>query len=188
MDVKAIFISRPEKNQKKFYNGKYKAHIVKIQVVVNNKGIPMDIRGLYPGTKHDITIWKHSALDLEGSRLFADNAYVGVPNSVLLTPFKHASLYDSINGKRRKTSLRFTRFERQWNRVHRRWRSRVEHYIGFLSRFRIVGSKFRGKRIMESDLLPSAIKILSNLDAWYLSEHSFRPIPSVAWFPVPPSH
>eukprot|EP00727_Mastigamoeba_balamuthi_P001404 m51a1_g11260 hypothetical protein (370) ;mRNA; f:14461-26061 len=32
----------PDKKQNKFYNGKYKGHVVKIQVVVNNQGIPMD--------------------------------------------------------------------------------------------------------------------------------------------------
>eukprot|EP00727_Mastigamoeba_balamuthi_P008927 m51a1_g4657 hypothetical protein (92) ;mRNA; r:50313-60205 len=46
VDVKAIDISRPSKKQDKFYNGKYKGHVVKIQVVVNNQGIPMDVQGL----------------------------------------------------------------------------------------------------------------------------------------------
>eukprot|EP00727_Mastigamoeba_balamuthi_P014247 m51a1_g9445 putative purine nucleoside phosphorylase (441) ;mRNA; r:462433-479219 len=36
------------KKQDKFYNGKYKGHVVKIQVVVNNQGIPMDIQGFAP--------------------------------------------------------------------------------------------------------------------------------------------
>eukprot|EP00727_Mastigamoeba_balamuthi_P011080 m51a1_g6595 hypothetical protein (819) ;mRNA; f:279679-298066 len=30
--------------QDKFYNGKYKRHVVKIQVVINNQGIPMDVQ------------------------------------------------------------------------------------------------------------------------------------------------
>eukprot|EP00727_Mastigamoeba_balamuthi_P000970 m51a1_g10870 hypothetical protein (110) ;mRNA; r:28980-39293 len=34
----------------KFYNGKYKVHVVKIQVVINNQGIPMDVGGLYKGS------------------------------------------------------------------------------------------------------------------------------------------
>eukprot|EP00727_Mastigamoeba_balamuthi_P000959 m51a1_g10860 hypothetical protein (704) ;mRNA; r:4089-23025 len=51
VDVKAIDISRPSKKQDKFYNGKYKGHVVKIQVVVNNQGIPMDVQGLYEGGK-----------------------------------------------------------------------------------------------------------------------------------------
>eukprot|EP00727_Mastigamoeba_balamuthi_P011690 m51a1_g7143 hypothetical protein (252) ;mRNA; r:306549-313435 len=37
------------KKQNKFYNGKYKGHVVKIQVVVNNQGIPMDVQGLFKG-------------------------------------------------------------------------------------------------------------------------------------------
>eukprot|EP00727_Mastigamoeba_balamuthi_P002279 m51a1_g12048 hypothetical protein (83) ;mRNA; r:1300-4170 len=45
VDVKAIDISWPSKKQDKFYNGKYKGHVVKIQVVVNNQGIPMDVQG-----------------------------------------------------------------------------------------------------------------------------------------------
>eukprot|EP00727_Mastigamoeba_balamuthi_P001417 m51a1_g11272 hypothetical protein (289) ;mRNA; r:3064-26138 len=65
----------PSKKQDKFYNGKYKGHVVKIQVVVNNQGIPMDVQGL------------------------------------------------------------------------------VEHYLGFMSRFNIVGKKFKGKKVMSNDLL-----------------------------------
>eukprot|EP00727_Mastigamoeba_balamuthi_P011221 m51a1_g6721 hypothetical protein (77) ;mRNA; r:162616-166632 len=45
VDVKAIDISRPSKKQDKLYNGKYKGHVVKIQVVVNNQGIPMNVQG-----------------------------------------------------------------------------------------------------------------------------------------------
>eukprot|EP00727_Mastigamoeba_balamuthi_P010212 m51a1_g5813 hypothetical protein (234) ;mRNA; f:164055-178086 len=45
VDVKAIDISWPSKKQDKFYNGKYKGHVVKIQVVVNNQGIPMNVQG-----------------------------------------------------------------------------------------------------------------------------------------------
>eukprot|EP00727_Mastigamoeba_balamuthi_P010956 m51a1_g6483 hypothetical protein (94) ;mRNA; r:126444-128247 len=65
----------PSKKQDKFYNGKYKGHVVKIQVVVNNQGIPMDVQGL------------------------------------------------------------------------------VEHYLGFMSRFNIVGKKYKGKKVMSNDLL-----------------------------------
>eukprot|EP00727_Mastigamoeba_balamuthi_P011251 m51a1_g6749 hypothetical protein (231) ;mRNA; r:3212-17864 len=79
------------KKQDKFYNGKYKGHVVKIQVVVNNQGIPMDVQGL------------------------------------------------------------------------------VEHYLGFMFQFNIVGKKFKGKKVMSNDLLRSAITIITNLDAWYLS-------------------
>eukprot|EP00727_Mastigamoeba_balamuthi_P001594 m51a1_g11431 hypothetical protein (76) ;mRNA; r:3423-3744 len=53
---KAIDISRPSKKQDKFYNGKYKGHVVKIQVVVNNQGIPMDVQGLYEEVCHDLKI------------------------------------------------------------------------------------------------------------------------------------
>eukprot|EP00727_Mastigamoeba_balamuthi_P000454 m51a1_g10405 hypothetical protein (67) ;mRNA; f:13528-15230 len=52
---------RKSKKQDKFYNGKYKGHVVKIQVVVNNQGIPMDVQGLYKGVCHDLKIWQSSA-------------------------------------------------------------------------------------------------------------------------------
>eukprot|EP00727_Mastigamoeba_balamuthi_P000966 m51a1_g10867 putative helicase-like protein (130) ;mRNA; f:2931-15594 len=41
-------LDRTLKKQNKFYNGKYKGQVVKIQVV-NNQGIPMDVCGLYKG-------------------------------------------------------------------------------------------------------------------------------------------
>eukprot|EP00727_Mastigamoeba_balamuthi_P000437 m51a1_g10390 hypothetical protein (533) ;mRNA; r:28066-46081 len=49
----------PIKKQDKFYNGKYKGHVVKIQVVINNQGIPMDVQGLYKGVRHDLKIWQN---------------------------------------------------------------------------------------------------------------------------------
>ena len=74
---------------------------MKIQIIVDNRGVPIDVRGIFRGTKHDISIWRQSGLDgnLEGSRFLADNAYVGISNEILLMPFKHASLYDSVNGQ-----------------------------------------------------------------------------------------
>eukprot|EP00727_Mastigamoeba_balamuthi_P010803 m51a1_g6345 putative glycoside hydrolase family 7 protein (1712) ;mRNA; r:52690-69936 len=54
----------PSKKQNKFYNSEYKGHVFKIQVVVNNQGIPMDVQGLHEGTKepekqhtHEHVIW-----------------------------------------------------------------------------------------------------------------------------------
>eukprot|EP00727_Mastigamoeba_balamuthi_P008437 m51a1_g4215 hypothetical protein (475) ;mRNA; f:76727-79357 len=38
-----------------------------------------------------------------------------------------------------------------------------------MSRFNIVGKKFKGKKVMSNDLLRSAITIITNLDAWYLT-------------------
>eukprot|EP00727_Mastigamoeba_balamuthi_P014826 m51a1_g997 hypothetical protein (769) ;mRNA; f:548088-554906 len=37
------------KKQNKFFNGKYKGHMIKIQKVVNNQGIPMNVYGLKKG-------------------------------------------------------------------------------------------------------------------------------------------
>eukprot|EP00727_Mastigamoeba_balamuthi_P011046 m51a1_g6564 hypothetical protein (95) ;mRNA; f:140567-147856 len=47
------------KKQDKFYNGKYKGHVVQIQVVVNNQGIPMDVQGFSPADESDLAE-KHS--------------------------------------------------------------------------------------------------------------------------------
>jgi len=40
--------------------------------------------------------------------------------------------------------------------------------------------------VMKNKLLISAIKIITNLDSWYLSENPLRLIPASAWFSNPP--
>ena len=202
VDTKAIYVRRPRYHQHLLYNGKYGSHVIKIQVIVDNHGVPMDVRGPFVGRRHDVVIWRSSRpliarngsrflgtfqlfleFDLTASVLAADNGYVGVPDCILVTPFKHGSLYDSIDGRRRHHVLQFTDFERDFNVAHRRWRSRVEHYFSFMSRFSILGSRFRGHRPMVNGLLISALKIITHLDAWYLSTRPLNRIPSVAWFP-----
>ncbi len=98
-------------------------------------------------------------------------------------PFKHGSVYDSVNGQRRRVALPFSQAEREFNRAMRRWRSRVEHYIGYMSRFRILGGKFRGRDPLHNPMFLAAIKIITHLDAGWLRRNPLKPLPLVSWFP-----
>ena len=60
VDVKAILVRRPRWHQSRLYNGKYKHHVVKIQAVVDNRGVPIDIRGLFKGRRHDVRLWRRT--------------------------------------------------------------------------------------------------------------------------------
>eukprot|EP00727_Mastigamoeba_balamuthi_P000106 m51a1_g10092 hypothetical protein (2730) ;mRNA; r:4621-30254 len=42
------------KQQQLFYNGKYKGYVIKLQVIINNSGMPMDIWGPFIGMNHDL--------------------------------------------------------------------------------------------------------------------------------------
>eukprot|EP00727_Mastigamoeba_balamuthi_P012556 m51a1_g7923 hypothetical protein (3755) ;mRNA; r:9186-34133 len=74
VDVKAFYVVRPRFSQQHLYNGKYGSHVLKYQFIVDNRATPIDVH--------------------------ADNAYVGIGLDKLVCPFKHGSLYDSINGKK----------------------------------------------------------------------------------------
>ena len=58
MDTKAIDVQKPEVHQRRLYNGKYSGHVVKIQVTTDNRGVPIDLRGLHEGRRHDVRIWR----------------------------------------------------------------------------------------------------------------------------------
>eukprot|EP00727_Mastigamoeba_balamuthi_P003432 m51a1_g13086 hypothetical protein (281) ;mRNA; r:522-1540 len=169
VDVKAFYVVRPRFNQQRLYNGKYGAHVLKYQFIVDNRATPIDVRG---------------PIDQGQSRFLADNAYVGIGLDKLVCPFKHGSLYDSINGKKRRRTIAFTAFERDFNRVHRKWRSRVEHYLGFLVRFSIFGNRYCGRSPLINPLHRHAVKIITHLDALYLSQNPLNQLPTHDWFPM----
>ena len=73
IDCKAVNINRPKYHQRRFYNGKYKHHVVNIQMVTNNQGVPVKLDGPYAGRTHDIRLYHHT----QGSLNLGDKVLLG---------------------------------------------------------------------------------------------------------------
>ena len=126
-------VCTPQDKERKHYTGKYKGAVRKYELWVTNGkiGLPFALYGPYPGKMHDSVCL--TSPDADGSPKFthgafetflADKAYVGKRH--LLVPRK--------NSKKNPITVREKRFERH----HRKYRSRVEHAIGRLNRFRFI--------------------------------------------------
>ena len=62
----------------------------------------------------------------------------------------------------------------------------MEHYFHFLSRFQAIRDTFRGKMPTSPSgalRLSKVVKVLVELDAWYLREHPLDRLPRLAYFP-----
>ncbi|KAJ8930730.1 hypothetical protein NQ314_016436 [Rhamnusium bicolor] len=96
IDGTARSICRLSQNQEKYYSGHKRQHCVKYQSLLSPDGIILNLKGSYPGRRHDAGIFRDSELyeQLErvaafqnGSRfvLFGDQAY-GI-RELLLCPY-----------------------------------------------------------------------------------------------------
>jgi hypothetical protein len=170
VDTFPIVIYRPksqgenEDPQKLFYNGKYGCHVVKVQLVCDNRGAPMWFSGPHLGITHDLTLFKENRPPLdEQEQLLGDKAYCSADiSNVLLAPFKKA--------QRRPLSQR----QKAYNTVHRWYRATVEHSIGYIKRFSILNTIYRGKVLTNSKRLESTVKILVHASSIHLRLHPHR--------------
>jgi hypothetical protein len=141
LDSFPIYINRPSRNQGLFYNGKYKRHILKVQALVDHRGNLIWFSGPHVGCQHDVSLfYEHHPVLMPGETILADKAYVGARAAALgvLAPIK----------SRRSGPL--SAQERDFNGIHTRHRSRVEHAFGYLKRFGIMSNRYRGRVIGES--------------------------------------
>jgi hypothetical protein len=115
------------------YNGKYKSGCFKFELWVTSSGIPFAIYGPYNGKMHDSKVLTtmpagdpngRKFQHYEGEGFLADKAYVGKGHL-------------SVPRKQTKKNP-YTDPEKNFIRHHRFHRSRVEHAIGRLNRFRFL--------------------------------------------------
>ncbi|XP_072375397.1 uncharacterized protein [Diabrotica undecimpunctata] len=71
-------ICRPVENQREYYSGYKKIHCVKYQSLICPDGIIINLKGAYPGRKHDSGILRESGLynELEQFSVFDNRNYV----------------------------------------------------------------------------------------------------------------
>lgn len=132
-------IQRPKSyyGQRVYYSGKKKHHCLKYNIVVSiSSGKILSITGAYPGSTHDIRMWrlwkyKYGGCLKRGEVVLADKAYVSDECCYCL--FK----------RKRGTELSVRRLF--FNYVHGRVRFIVEQTIGRIKAFAILRYPFRGE-------------------------------------------
>lgn len=130
--------NRPSTDQRNFYSGKSKMHVIKSQIAVEPvSGRIMHVVCGVRGIIHDKVIFDLSGIiDLVGVResVMADSGYQGIQHSVrALMPFK----------KPRKGAL--TNEQKIWNRQLGRKRVLVEHVFGALKKWTILDHRWKGR-------------------------------------------
>jgi hypothetical protein len=89
IDSYPIMCRRPKDRvwRKGMYQGKYKQFILKVQVVVDETGLPLWWSGPHAGVIADITLWRNHRPALEADdMLIGDKAYQGADD--IISPFK----------------------------------------------------------------------------------------------------
>ncbi len=171
LDSFPIYINRPQHNQHLYYNGKYKSHIVKVQCLSDNRGnIVWFGNRIWHGAKHDLSIYKedHPVLS-EEEHILADKAYYGRAGRSLQLVTAHKK---PKNGK-------LSTVQKAYNFIHARHRITVEHAFGFLKRFSILSSRYRGRvqevmDDMDSNFLFKVVKVIIHLNYIYSSQNQLR--------------
>lgn len=107
IDGKPIRVNKPKVDQSKFYSGKYKCHVVKMQVrknkgflfificnqmqvIVDNTACPIWYKGLYFGSVHDRRIWNATKHEIEN----CGSLFLGMSTCTCSTFFP-LTLFDS---------------------------------------------------------------------------------------------
>lgn len=137
IDVTEQPIERPSKKQKAYYSGKKRRHTLKTEIRVTEVGRICDISKSHEGAKHDFKIHKQGAKLPSGCRVYADSGYQGLKKlyAKSRTPFKKT--------KRKPLAPR----KKAYNKALSRKRIKVENIFAQIKNFRILGERYRNKRL-----------------------------------------
>ena len=133
-------IPRPKnrKKRKTHYSGKKKKHTLKTQFLTNKKGLIIHKTRCNPGSKHDYAIFKETKPsippDIEG---LLDSGYQGIQKDF-------PELKTRIPAKKPK-GKKLTKKQKKHNKQLSKERVAIEHVIGKIKKFGIIGTKFRNR-------------------------------------------
>jgi len=156
LDATEQEIPRPKnkRRRKSYYSGKKKKHTVKTQIITNRNGLIIHIAGHVRGRKHDYDLFKdrHPSLPKQVG-ISADLGYQGIEKD-----FPSLRVRIPVKKKRGKPP---DKKDKRHNRKLNRKRVVIEHVIGRLKKFRIMGNKFRN-RLGRYDDMTSIVSGLVN--------------------------
>lgn len=105
------------------YSGKYKRAALKFECICSLSGVPLCIRGPFPGKQHDSAIFQsgnplvHNPEEL----IIADKAYIGLPHCIV--------------PQKKSKNIRPSKSLELW---HRKYRAPVEHCFARFHKFRFM--------------------------------------------------
>ena len=168
VDTFPIYISRPSSDQNLFYNGKYKGHVLKVQVFCDHQANIVFYSGPHLGCTHDVQIFydNHSSITVN-EKILADKAYCG----------NRAKQMGIIAPHKRTINNGFSAEQSDFNAIHGFYRSRMEHAIGYLKRFSILSQRYRGRIIGQScPNISKFVKVLIHLNYMQTYKYPIRHI------------
>lgn len=130
---------------KLYFSGKHYFYCLKSQVICDGLGAALHISTSYPGSKHDMAIFKEtyekfkteiiSVHPKQGTKILADKGYISQEyEGILLTPFKGDPMY-------------LTRDQNKYNKKLSSARVIVEQFFGRMkNKFCMIREEFRGNR------------------------------------------
>lgn len=140
LDATEQEIPRPKnrRRRKTYYSGKKKKHTVKTQLLVNKKGLILHKTRYERGSKHDYSIWKKTHPKIPPNiEVDTDLGYQGIQKD-------YPQLKTHLPVKKRK-GKRLSKKDKKHNRKHNKERVLIEHVIGKLKKYKIIGQEFRNK-------------------------------------------
>lgn len=129
-------IERPKRGQKPYYSGKKKRHTLKKEVRITRRGRIIHLSKCKPGSVHDFELHKTEPPIPKNTRAFADSGYQGLDKLHAETELPY---------KATKTKP-LDEEEKEYNQALSRIRVKVEHILGDIKTFRILGDRYRNKR------------------------------------------
>lgn len=150
-------IPRPKnkRRRKNYYSGKKKKHTVKTQIMVNKKGVILHKTKHRNGKKHDYHLFKE-----KGPPSIAPEVEVGVDLGYLGIEKDYPDMNVNIPVKKPK-GKELTKKQKRQNKKQRKERVIVEHTIGKMKKYRIMGEEYRNK-LTRYDLMTSIVCGLVN--------------------------
>ena len=129
-------IQRPLKKQRKYYSGKRKAHTLKTELQVTDKGQIVHISPPHPGRRHDRAIRAQGPPLRRNATVYVDSGYQGLHKD-------HGNTYYPYKKSKNKP---LSDQEKMHNRELASFRVRVEHKIRQLKTFQYMGQVHRNRR------------------------------------------
>jgi len=133
-------IPKPKDKQKNkdYYSGKKKRHTIKTQIAINTDGLLIHNSKSVEGKKHDYILFKEQPPPIpEDVETYVDLGYLGIekdfPGMKVKIPFKKPK------------GRELSEAQKKYNKKLRSIRVRIEHIIGRMKKYGIMGTKFRNR-------------------------------------------
>ena len=133
LDATEQRIQRPKKDQEKYYSGKKKAHTIKTELRITNRGRIVGVSKSVPGSKHDFRLYKEEVPIPENVTVLCDSGYRGIEKL-------HSK---SILPQRKPYRKSLSSEDKEKNKALARDRVKVEHKFAQMKTNRILKDVFR---------------------------------------------